>query len=73
MQESLFTNSPYVIALSVIALIIVCYFPIMLGQKTSIKQLPNSIHQLVTIEIFWQACNLIGDIFFSGSNFDAGT
>ncbi len=73
MQESLFTNSPYVIALSVIALIIVCYFPIMLGQKSSIRQLPNSIHQLVTIGIFWQASNLIGDIFFSGSDFEAGT
>ena len=73
MQECLFTNSPYVIALSVIALIIVCYFPIMLGQKSSIRQLPNSIHQLVTIGIFWQASNLIGDIFFSGSDFEAGT
>lgn len=73
MQESLFTNSPYVIALSVIALIVVCYFPIMLGQKTSVKQLPQSIHQLVIISIFWQASNLIGDIFFSGDNIIAGT
>ena len=73
MQESLFTNSPYVIALSVIALIIVCYFPIMLGQKTSVKQLPRSIHQLVIISIFWQASSLIGDIFFSGSNFELGS
>ena len=73
MQESLFANSPYVIALSVVALIIVCYFPIMLGQKTSVKQLPRSIHQLVIISIFWQASNLIGDIFFSGENFIAGT
>ena len=73
MQESLFTNSPYVIALSVIALIVVCYFPIMLGQKTSVKQLPRSIHQLVIISIFWHASNLIGDIFFSGDNFIAGT
>ena len=73
MQESLFTNSPYVIALTLIALIIVCYFPIMLGQKTSIKQLPQSIHQLVIINIFWQASNLIGDIFFSGDNFEPGT
>ena len=73
MQESLFTNSPYVIALTVIALIIVCYFPIMLGQKTSIKQLPRSIHQLVIVCIFWQACNLIGDIFFSGDHIVAGT
>ncbi|WP_290764650.1 ATP-binding protein [Fibrobacter sp. UBA4297] len=45
----------------------------MLGQKTSVKQLPNSIHQLVIISIFWQASNLIGDIFFSGDNFIAGT
>ena len=73
MQESLFTNSPYVIALSVIALIIVCYFPIMLGQKSSIKQLPRSIHQLVIISIYWQASNLIGNIFFSGDNFVVGT
>ena len=73
MQESLFSSSPYVIALSVVALIIVCYFPIMLGQKTSVKQLPRPIHQLVIISIFWQASNLIGDIFFSGENFIAGT
>ena len=73
MQESLFTNSPYIIALSVIALIVVCYFPIMLGQKSSVKQLPRSIHQLVIISVFWQASNLIGDIFFSGSDFIAGT
>jgi len=73
MQESLFTNSPYVIALSVITLIVVCYFPIMLGQKTSVKQFPRSIHQLVIICVFWQASNLIGDIFFSGSEFIAGT
>ena len=45
----------------------------MLGQKTSVKQLPRSIHQLVIISIFWQASNLIGDIFFSGSDFVAGT
>ena len=45
----------------------------MLGQKTSVKQLPRSIHQLVIISIFWQASNLIGDIFFSGDNFIAGT
>ena len=73
MQESLFTNSPYIIALSVIALIVVCYFPIMLGQKSSVKQLPRSIHQLVIVSVFWQASNLIGDIFFSGSDFIAGT
>ena len=73
MQESLFTNSPNAIALSVVALIIVCYFPIMLGQKTSIRQLPRSIHQLVIICIFWQASSLIGDIFFSGDHFIAGT
>ena len=73
MQESLFSGSPYVIALSVVALIIVCYFPIMLGQKTSVKQLPRPIHQLVIISIFWQASNMIGDIFFSGDNFIAGT
>ena len=73
MQESLFTNSPNVIALSLIALIIVCYFPFMLGQKTSVKQLPRSIHQLVIISIFWQASCLIGDIFFSGDNIVAGT
>lgn len=73
MHESLFTNSPYVITLTVVALIIVCYFPIMLGQKTSVKQLPRPIHQLVIISIFWQASNLIGDIFFSGDNFIAGT
>ena len=73
MQESLFTNSPYVIALSIIALILVCYFPIMLGQKTSVKQLPNTIHQLVIINIFWQASCLIGNIFFSGSDFEVGT
>ncbi|MBQ7078058.1 MAG: hypothetical protein IJM92_00015 [Fibrobacter sp.] len=45
----------------------------MLGQKTSVKQLPRSIHQLVIISIFWHASNLIGDIFFSGDNFIAGT
>ncbi|WP_072826898.1 MULTISPECIES: ATP-binding protein [unclassified Fibrobacter] len=45
----------------------------MLGQKTSVKQLPQSIHQLVIISIFWQASNLIGDIFFSGADFVAGT
>ena len=45
----------------------------MLGQKTSVKQLPRPIHQLVIISIFWQASNLIGDIFFSGENFIAGT
>lgn len=45
----------------------------MLGQKTSIKQLPSSIHQLVIICIFWQASSLIGDIFFSGSDFETGT
>ena len=73
MQESLFTNSPYIIALSIVALIIVCYFPIMLGQKTSVRQLPKSIHQLVIISIFWQASSLIGDIFFSGNEIVADT
>ena len=73
MQESLFSSSPYVIALSIVALIIVCYFPIMLGQKTSVKQLPVSIHQLVIISIFWQASFLVGDIFFSGNEIIPGT
>ena len=45
----------------------------MLGQKTSVKQLPRPIHQLVIISIFGQANNLIGDIFFSGDNIIAGT
>ncbi len=45
----------------------------MLGQKTSIKQLPSSIHQLVIICIFWHASSLIGDIFFSGNDFEAGS
>ncbi len=45
----------------------------MLGQKSSIKQLPRSIHQLVIISIYWQASNLIGNIFFSGDNFVVGT
>lgn len=45
----------------------------MLGQKTSIRQLPNAIHQLVIIGIFWQASNLIGNIFFSGNDIEPGT
>lgn len=45
----------------------------MLGQKSSIKQLPRSIHQLVIISIYWQASNLIGNIFFSGDSYVVGT
>lgn len=66
MQESLFSNSPYVLTLSIIALVLACYFPLMLGQKMTIKDIPRPILQQVLICIQWNATSIIGCIFFSG-------
>ena len=69
MQESLYSNSPFITGLSAIALLLTFILPYTLGQKTGIKQFPRAIYQLMLVCIYWNTCSLIGNLFFSGPNF----
>ncbi len=66
MSESLYSNSPYLLILSIAALALSFYFPILLGNKMTVQMIPTSIRKLVFINIVWNLCSIIGIVFFSG-------
>ena len=66
MQESVYSNSPYVIATTIIALCIALFYRKILRFNSKAKTLPEPITQIVTINIIWNACSLVGSLFFSG-------
>ena len=66
MPESLYSNSPYVLFLSVIALVLSFVLPVILGNKLTMQRLPSSLRSLVMVNIVWNLGGILGVLFFSG-------
>lgn len=69
MQEILFYHSPIGLVLSTLTLIMAILYPITIGQKVRLKQLPVPLRQLILIMIFWSGTSIIGNLFFSGPGY----
>ena len=66
MAESLYSNSPYLLVLSILALTLSLSFPMLLGSKMATRHLPLPLRRLVLINIAWNLCGIVGILFFSG-------
>lgn len=66
MAEVLYSDSPYLLILSVIAFALSCYFPTLLASKMTLRHIPKPLNRLVVINIVWNLCSIIGILFFSG-------
>ena len=66
MVECLYSDSPYLLVLSVMALIISFYFPVLLERKMTARRLPKPLRIMVLANIAWNACSILGILFFSG-------
>ncbi len=72
MAESLYSDSPYLLILSIVALAASFYFPALMGSRMPVQQIPKAIKRLVQINIIWNFCSILGIIFFSG-NIESGS
>ena len=68
MHEVLFVFSPATIVLSLVAVAIAASFPVMLGQKAQVRQLPKQVMHLIVTIILWHFFSVVGTICFSGEN-----
>ena len=66
MPESLYADSPYLLVLSVLALIVSLYYPNLLESKMTARRLPKPLRRMVHANIAWNACSILGILFFSG-------
>ena len=66
MPESLYSDSPYLLVLSVLALIVSLYYPNLLESKMTARRLPKPLRRMVHANIAWNACSILGILFFSG-------
>lgn len=66
MAESLYSNSPYVLILSVIALVLSFLLPVILGNKVTMQSIPAALRNLVIVNIVWNLCAILGIMFLSG-------
>lgn len=66
MNESLYSNSPYLLILSFAALALSIYFPVMMGSKMTVSQIPAHLRGLTIANLAWNALSLVGMFFFSG-------
>jgi signal transduction histidine kinase len=67
-HEVLFVFSPTTIVLSLVAVILAATFPIMLGQKAQVRQLPWQIMHLIVTIMLWHFFSVVGTLCFSGEN-----
>ena len=58
MHEVLYSHSPYIIALSAIALVLSLGFKKLLWKETNAKKLPEPILKFIHINIVWNLCAL---------------
>ena len=63
MHESLYSHSPYVIALSALALLLSLGFKKLLWKETNAKKIPEPILKFIHINIVWNLCSLLGSLF----------
>lgn len=66
MAESLYSDSPYVLILSVIALVLSFLLPVILGNKMTMQSIPQSLRNLVVVNIVWNLCSILGIMFLNG-------
>ena len=66
MPESLYSDSPYLLVLSVLALVVSLYYPNLLESKMTARRLPKPLRRMVHANIAWNACSILGILFFSG-------
>ena len=66
MAESLYSDSPYLLVLSVLALLVSFYYPVLLEHKMTARRLPRPLRMMVLSNIAWNACSILGILFFSG-------
>ena len=66
MPESLYSDSPYLLVLSVLALLVSFYYPVLLERKMTARRLPRPLRMMVLSNIAWNACSILGILFFSG-------
>ena len=67
MAESLYSDSPYLLVLSVLALLVSFYYPVLLEHKMTARRLPKPLRMMVISNIAWNACSILGILFFSGT------
>lgn len=72
MSEIIYSDSPYLLILSVIALALSCYFPTMLGSRMAVHHIPRPVRRLILINIIWNLGSVIGILFFNGTH-EVGT
>ena len=72
MSECLYSDSPYLLVLSVLALVVSLYFPVMLERKMTTRRLPLPLRKMVVANVAWNLCGILGIGFFSGE-MDPGT
>ena len=72
MSECLYSDSPYLLVLSVLALVVSLYFPVMLERKMTVRRLPLPLRKMVIANVAWNLCGILGIGFFSGE-MDPGT
>lgn len=66
MSESLYSSSPYLLILSIVALALSLSAPILMGSKMTIQKLPKPMRKLVFIIISWNICSIFGSLLLSG-------
>lgn len=65
-MESLYSDSPYLLCLSILALVLSFYFPVMLGNKMTVHHIPKPLKKLVSVNILWNVCSILGILLYSG-------
>ena len=65
MAESLYSDSPCLLVLSVLALLL--SYPMLMSSKMTAKALPSALRQMIIINIAWNLGGVIGILFFDGT------
>ena len=66
MAESLYSDSPYLLVMMVVSLLVSLAYPMMMGRKMTAVNLPPALRSMILINIVWNICGIIGIVFFSG-------
>lgn len=66
MQEHLYSDSPYLLIVTITTLFISLLFPALLKKRMAVRQMPKILKAFTSINILWNLCSLAGILFFSG-------
>ena len=67
MQEVLFSSSPIDTILSILGFLLVITFPLTIGQKTRVKQLPKPLQHFIITLAIWNSAHIVANLLFSNS------